>query len=54
MGPRFGTKIKSISRYGLNFYLQLKKKKKKKDYSSSHSKCHSILNAEQEPITCAD
>ena len=30
VGPRFGTKIKSISRYGLNFYLQLKKKKKKK------------------------
>ena len=29
-------------------------KKKKKNYTSSHSKCHSILNADQEPKTCTD
>ena len=34
----------------LAFYLSVEKK----NYSSSHGKCNSILNADQEPITCAD
>ena len=55
VGLRFGSKIViSISRYGRKItrftYLSVEEK----SYSSSHSRCHSILNADQEPITCAD
>ena len=51
IGLRFGSKIvMSLSRYGLSFLPF----SCKQNYSSSHSKCHSILNADQEAITYAD